>query len=100
MTGGREDREEGEKNRPDRRVARHVNPPGAHSKSEVGSLKSQVASDFRLQTSDFRLQTSDFRLQEIITFRGACEFCSRNDFFSARSCSVGWTLPLTSVARE
>src|SRR5438034_6776355 len=37
---------------------------------------------------------------EIITFRGACEFCSRNDFFVSSSCSVGWTRPLVSVARE
>jgi len=40
------------------------------------------------------------RTQLIMTFRGACEFCSRNDFLLSSSCSVGCTLPVTSVTRE
>src|ERR1051325_9770480 len=36
----------------------------------------------------------------ILTLRDAWEFSSRNDFFVSFSCAVGWTFPLTSVARE
>src|SRR6266852_8268755 len=35
-----------------------------------------------------------------MSFRGACEFCSRNDFLLSSSCSVGCTLPVVSVTRE
>src|SRR5579885_3486504 len=50
---------------------------GETNKYEVRSLKT-------VQTKYFVLRT-----YEIITFRGACEFSSRNDFFSLRSSAVG-----------
>ena len=36
----------------------------------------------------------------IFSLRGACEFCSRNDFLLSRSFSVGCTSPVMSVARS